>query len=87
MAGKPRAEFIKQLRKIYFCLERLARYMACLVYWCVSGTFGHTAFVSFGDSTLNSCSPGLVMCWLTESWEAKLNIQWEPFWVLNSVLA
>lgn len=49
--------------------------MACLVYWCVSGTFGRTAFVSFGDSTLNSRSPGHVMGWSVEVSEAKSNIQ------------
>lgn len=86
MAGKPWAEFIKKLRKIYFCLERPARYMACLVYWYVSGTFGRSAFVSFGDSTLNSCSWGHVMRWLTNAWDAKSNIQWEPSWILNSIL-
>lgn len=86
LAGKPRAEFIKQLRKIYFCLERPARYMACLVYWYVSGTFGRSAFVSFGDSTLNSCSWGHVMRWLTKAWEAKSNIQREPSWILNGML-
>ena len=37
--------------------------MACLVYWYISGTFGHTAFVSFGDSTLNSRSRRHVMYW------------------------
>lgn len=49
--------------------------MACLVYWYISGTFGHTAFVSFGDSTLNSRSPGHVMYWSAEVPEAKSNIQ------------
>lgn len=49
--------------------------MGCLVYWYISGTFGHTAFVSFGDSTLNSCSPGHVMCWSVEVPKAKSNIQ------------
>lgn len=49
--------------------------MACLVYWYISGTFGRRAFVSFGDSTLNSCSRGRVMCWLAEVREAKSNIQ------------
>lgn len=49
--------------------------MACLVYWYISGTFGHTAFVSFGDSTLNSRRPGHVMYWSAEVPEAKSNIQ------------
>lgn len=39
--------------------------MACLVYWYIFGTFGCTAFVSFGDSTLNSCRPD-VMYWSAE---------------------
>lgn len=48
--------------------------MACLVYWYIFGTFGCTAFVSFGDSTLNSCRPD-VMYWSAEAPEAKSNIQ------------
>lgn len=75
MDGKPFYQFIKQLSKIYFCLEEPARYMACLVYWYIFGTFGRSAFVSFGDSTLNSCSRGRVMCRLAEVREAKSNIQ------------
>lgn len=51
--------------------------MACLVYWCITGTFGHTAFVSFGDSTLNSRSSGHVMYWSAEVPQAKSNTQWD----------
>lgn len=72
---KTLTKFIKQLSEIYFCLERRARYMTCLVFWYISGTFGHTAFVSFGDTTLNSWRPGHVMCWSAEVPKAKLNIQ------------
>lgn len=39
-----------------------ARYTAGLASRYIPGTFGRAGFVSFGDCTLNSRSPGRVMC-------------------------
>lgn len=72
---KTLTKFIKQFSEIYSCLESRARYMACLVSWYIPGTFGHAGFVSFGDCTLNSSSPGRVMCWSAGAATAKSNIQ------------
>lgn len=74
MAGKPWPNLSNNWAKSISVWRRV-RHMTCLVFWYISGTFGHTAFVSFGDTTLNSWSPGHVMCWSAEVPKAKLNIQ------------
>lgn len=69
---KTLTEFIKQFSEIYSCLEI---YGLVSIHWSITGTLGRAAFVSFGDSTLNSRSPGHVMYRSAEAAAAKSNIQ------------
>ena len=77
MAGKPRPNLSNNSAKSISVWRGERDIWPVQYTWYISGTFGHTAFVSFGDSTLNSRSPEHVMYWSAKVQEAKSNIQWD----------